>query len=356
MLVILFRLTHKDNENIRLPLKFVIFAPHLRENIIRVMFQSEVRFIKNWMLPIAMVLGIGTYLVLWAVPAWRDASEVWCDIAANVQPVMIGIMLFLQFNVVAPTDMRLHKWHFELLALQGLLFILFGVAAAKVPGVNAKVLLESTMLCFIAPTAAAAGVITQKIGGTISGVLTYLALSNCLASLLIPLVVPLVHPEVDMNFISSFWIIFKRVFSLLIVPCALAWIIRFTLPKLQKWLSKFVGWAFYIWGISLMLSLTVATRSTVHSGLGVMVAVLIGVVSLVCCLAQFWIGRKVAAKYGHSEMVTAGQALGQKNTGFIIWLGFNFLTPVTSVAGGLYAIWHNLVNSYQLYKLRKGEL
>jgi BASS family bile acid:Na+ symporter len=58
----------------------------------------------------------------------------------------------------------------------------------------------------------------------------------------------------------------------------------------------------------------------------------------------------VARGYGRSESLTAGQSLGQKNTGFIIWLGFSYMTPVTSIAGGLYAIWHNLVNSYELYK------
>ena len=79
----------------------------------------------------------------------------------------------------------------------------------------------------------------------------------------------------------------------------------------------------------------------------------IAVVSLLCCLFQFWLGRRVARCYSHSESVTAGQALGQKNTGFIIWLGLNYMTPVTSVAGGLYAVWHNLVNSYQLYKKGK---
>ena len=81
---------------------------------------------------------------------------------------------------------------------------------------------------------------------------------------------------------------------------------------------------------------------------GVLEALGIGLVSLVCCLIQFILGRRVARRYGHSESITSGQALGQKNTAFIIWLGFNYMTPVTSVAGGLYAIWQNLVNAWEL--------
>lgn len=38
------------------------------------------------------------------------------------------------------------------------------------------------------------------------------------------------------------------------------------------------------------------------------------------------------------DEITAGQALGQKNSGFLIWLGYSYMTPVTSVAGGLYSI------------------
>ena len=42
------------------------------------------------------------------------------------------------------------------------------------------------------------------------------------------------------------------------------------------------------------------------------------------------------------DEITAGQALGQKNSGFLIWLGYSYMTPVTSVAGGLYSIWQNI--------------
>ena len=71
-------------------------------------------------------------------------------------------------------------------------------------------------------------------------------------------------------------------------------------------------------------------------------------VSLICCIIQFWIGRRIGAKYGSS--VTAGQALGQKNTVFAIWMAYTFMTPVTSIAGGFYSLWHNIFNSWQLYR------
>lgn len=317
------------------------------------MLDKQKSFLKNWMLPIAMTLGAAVYLILHYVPAFSEDG--YMAVARRLQPLLVSVMLFLQLNVVAPTDLRFHKWHFELVAVQALLFAAFAFLATGIMEGGGRILLECAMLCFICPTAAAAGVITSKIGGSLPGIMTYTVLSDTLACILIPLMIPLVHPATEISFLAAFWAIVKRVFSILVLPCVLAWLIRYLLPGVQRWLARYVGWAFYVWGIGLTLALSLATGALVSSRIGVLVALGIALVSLVCCLFQFWLGRKVAKGYGKVESITAGQALGQKNTGFIIWLGINYMTPVTSVAGGLYAIWHNLVNSYELYRSREKE-
>ena len=293
-----------------------------------------------------MVTGVGIYLLLHYVPAWHEGP--YLRVAHVVQPALVGVMLFLQLNVVAPSDLRLHKWHWWLLATQALLFGALALIAVWVPDGAVRLLLECAMLCFICPTAAAAGVITAKIGGDLPGIMTYTVLSDALACLLIPLMIPMVHPSADLHFWASFWAIVKRVFSILVLPCLLAWGIRWLLPGVQRWLARYAGGAFYVWGVGLTLAMSLATGALFSSGIGVWVALGIGVVSLGCCLAQFAFGRWIARSYGPAESVTAGQALGQKNTGFIIWLGLTYMTPVTSVAGGLYALWHNLVNAREL--------
>lgn len=313
-----------------------------------------ISFIKNWMLPIAILLGISIYLILHWLPGSADIAYI--SVAKRLQPTLLSIMLFLQLNTVAPGDLRLHKWHFICLGLQAVLFAVLAAVCIRTPEGNARILLESAMLCFICPTAAAAGVITSKIGGSLSGIMTYTVLIDFLVALVIPASIPLIHPETDINFLLAFWAIISKVCAILVLPCLLAWLIRYCLPDFQKWLAKYVGWAFYIWGIGLVLAMSLATRSLVSSRIAWWVAVLIGVISLACCIFQFWLGRRIARGYGNSERITAGQALGQKNTGFIIWLGFTYMTPVSSVAGGLYAIWHNLVNSWELYQARKGTL
>ena len=298
------------------------------------------------MLPVAMVTGVSLYLLLHFVPAFEEGGYI--GVARWMQPTLVSVMLFLQLNVVSPKDLKLHKWHFVLLTVQAALFGALALVATQLPSGSVRLLIECAMLCFICPTAAAAGVITRKIGGSLPGIMTYLVLADALACLLIPLMIPMVHPSVELHFWASFWQIVRRVFSILVLPCFLAWTIRYLLPGVQRWLARFVDAAFYIWGICLTMAMSLATYALVTSGIGVLVALGIGAVSLASCLLQFVIGRRVARSYGRSETVTSGQALGQKNTAFIIWLGFNYMTPVTSVAGGLYAIWQNLVNAWEL--------
>ena len=79
----------------------------------------------------------------------------------------------------------------------------------------------------------------------------------------------------------------------------------------------------------------------------------IALIAFVGCVAQFWMGRKIGRKYG--EQVVGGQSLGQKNNVFIIWLGYTFLSPITALSGGFFAIWQNVVNAYLLYKKERAE-
>lgn len=149
-----------------------------------------------------------------------------------------------------------------------------------------------------------------------------------------------------------------RVFPLLVLPLLLAWAIRYTLKRLQRWLMRYTDWAFYFWGMSLAFSIYLATRALMNSGISVWTAIMIGVISLVCTIIQFAVGRlagrkangKTDRKAVKADEITAGQALGQKNSGFLIWLGYSYMTPVTSVAGGLYSIWQNIINSLELYE------
>ncbi len=314
-----------------------------------------VTFINDWMLPIAIATGAAVCLILHFVPALSVSAEpAFTFFAKSAQPFLVALMLFLQFNKVSPHDLKLRRWHLILLVFQCIMFVSLALIATAVPKGEARILIECAMLCLICPTAAAAGVITDRLGGSLSDTVTYVVMINVAAAIIIPVIIPIVHPSSEMTFLSSFISICVRVFPLLVLPLLIAWLIRYTMKKLHHFLLRYVGWAFQIWGVTLCLSIYLATRALLNSGISLWGVVLICLVSLACTILQFLVGRR-AGGASRSDSITAGQALGQKNSGFLVWLGYTYMTPVTSVAAGLYSVWQNIVNSWELYEKRHHE-
>jgi BASS family bile acid:Na+ symporter len=219
------------------------------------------------------------------------------------------------------------------------------------------------MLCFICPTATAAAVVTRKLNGDVPGITTYIVLINILTAVLVPLMLPLMQSATQTDFWTSFSMIMAKVFPLLITPCIAAWLVRQLLPNLFRRLMKYPDLAFYLWSIALTLAIAVTTKSIINSNMKVGLLFAMAGVSLICCAVQFAAGRFIGGNYRKQDIsnnldtevrkVTAGQSLGQKNTVFAIWMAYTFMTPETAIIGGLYSIWHNLYNSWQLYRSRK---
>ncbi|MBR1569177.1 MAG: bile acid:sodium symporter [Bacteroidales bacterium] len=309
---------------------------------------KAVRLIKDYMLPMAIVLGISLYLVYHFTPAMHRFGPWLHPVVSEGQRLVIAILLFFQFVKISPHDLKLSRWHLGALLVQVLSFLVLALLVAVTPQGDVRMLLECAMLCMICPTASAAGVITDRLGGNLAGTVTYVVMINAAGTFLIPLVIPLVNPSSDLGFWAYVGHIALKVFPVLILPGLVAWVIRYTTHKLQRRLMRWSSNSFYVWGVGLTLAMILATRALLLSSLGMAAVAGIVLVSAFCCFVQFFAGRRMGKDRIGS--LTAGQALGQKNTGFLIWLGYNYMTPVTSVAGGLYAIWQNLFNSWELYR------
>ena len=324
------------------------------------------------MLPIAMVTGASIYLLYHIMPEpVHRAGPFLNGLVSTLQPLLIFSMLFLTFCRIEPKDLKPHRWHWWLLLIQGGLFAGLGFLALWVmksaPGNyhDKVVLIESAMLCLICPTATAAAVVTRKLGGDVAGITTYTVLINLVTAVLVPLIVPMIHPMQGMDFWTAFSVIVAKIFPLLILPCLAAWLVRYLAPRVHQKLLRVPDLAFYLWAVALTLAITVTTKSIVNSSMSVELIVYMSLVSLICCVLQFVAGRFVGSRYKPRRKdaspeaeargkavrtVTAGQSLGQKNTVFAIWMGYTFMTPETAIVGGLYSIWHNLYNSWQLYR------
>ena len=304
--------------------------------------------LRDWMLPGAIVLGIGSYLFYHFTTVLHPLGPWLHFFASEGQRLVIAILLFFQFVKISPHDLHISRWHLRALGIQVGAFLALGLVIMRLQPGSGRMLLECAMLCLICPTASAAGVITDRLGGNLAATVTYLVMINVAATFLIPLMIPLVNPSSSMSFWAYVGHIALKVFPVLILPGALAWTIRYTTHKLQRRLMRWAGNSFYVWGVGLALAMVLATRALMQSGLGGWAIAGIVAVSIAACTFQFFAGRALVKD--PVESMTAGQALGQKNTGFLIWLGYNYMTPVTSVAGGLYAIWQNLFNSWELYR------
>lgn len=312
------------------------------------------RFYKNWALPISMVLGALSYLIYAALPLPEGTGAFMSRAISILQPALIFGMLFLTFSKLRPTELKPCRWHAWLLLIQVGMFALMAGVLIVCPNLPGRLLVESAMICFICPTACAAAVVCAKLGGSGAHLTSYILLINMAAALFIPLIVPLVNPHEGQTFLATFLLVLRRVFPTLICPLLLAWLIRYTMPRLARRLQNTGDAAFYLWTVALTMAIAVTTRSIVHSHVPVSTLLGIALVTLVCCWIQFFVGRRIGRSSG--DHIAAGQAMGQKNTVFAIWMAYTFLTPVTAIAGGCYSVWHNIFNSYQLYRKRKGKI
>ena len=72
---------------------------------------------------------------------------------------------------------------------------------------------------------------------------------------------------------------------------------------------------------------------------------------LLLCFFQFGTGRFIG-HFSHNT-VEAGQALGQKNTAFAIWIAAAYLNPLSTVGPGCYIVWQNVINSLEIWSCRR---
>lgn len=311
-------------------------------------------FIKNWTLPIAMLAGVLGYLLFVHVPLLEPTKPLVNQLIAFLTPSLIFAQLLLTFCKVNIRDLMPVRWHAWLLLFQIISCLLMvAVLLLSKLDVAYREVFEGAMVCLICPTATAAAVITGKLGGSVSALTTYTLLSNILAAVAVPLLFPLVEPHADLSFFTAFLKILSKVFPLLLCPFFAAWLIRLYLPKIHQWLLNMHDLAFYLWAVALTIVTAQTFKSLVESDTPASVKILIALAGLFACAVQFLLGKKIGTHY--HDRISAGQALGQKNTVLAIWMAYTYLDPVSSLAPGSYVLWQNIINSYQLWKKRKKE-
>ena len=305
--------------------------------------------LKNWTLPLAMLIGSLGYKVM--------------GYLSFITPYLIFTMLLLTFSKISLRDLRPRLSHLYLLAIEiiGAIAIYFLIAPFD------PIVAQGIMICILCPTATAAAVVTGKLGGNVASITSYTLLCNLVVAFVIPALFPIITsntiypspilegtPEMEGgSFLipHSSFLILQRIFPLLICPFLLAQLIRWLLPKTHARLSSISGLAFYMWAIALTIAMGMTVRSLIEEPTDLHTLILLSVGSLIACLFQFFTGKAIGKSSG--DTIACGQSLGQKNTILAIWICSAYLHPVTALAPGLYVIWQNIFNSTQLYLARK---
>ena len=309
------------------------------------------KFIRNWTLPIAMLVGTLAYLMFAKWSFLSPAKPYVHSFVSFITPWLIFAQLLLTFCKIDLKELKPKRWHLWLLMIQGFSCALAAGVLLFVPMSELnKGVWEGMMVCLICPTATAAAVITGKLGGNAATLTTYTLLSNLLGAMMVPLVFPLVEPHEGLTFWSAFFWILSKVFPLLLAPFFVALFLKHFLKSVHRWLMEHSGMAFYIWAFALALVMGQTARSLLNSDVS---AWLVALGGLFTCVVQFLFGKRIGSVY--HDRISAGQALGQKNTVLAIWMASTYLHPLATIAPGSYVLWQNVINSYQLWKKRKKE-
>lgn len=308
------------------------------------------RMIKLNILFIAIGLGLSTYFIFHYVTWLAPIKYPLKNFIDSIVPGLIFTLLFLAFSKVELTRMKPRRWHIILVLFQIGVPFLVVLYMVNFPEVTAtwRLELEGVIACVITPTAAAAAVITGKLGGDESSLTTYTLLSNLGAAIGIPLIFPLISANAQGGFIHEFLIIMNQVFPLIVLPLILAQGIRYFIKPLNQFIcAKLKEFNFYLWAFTLSTISATACSNMMNSPESAATMTNLALVGLVFTAIQFAFGKLI----GHLEgqRISAGQALGQKNMVFGIWITLAYLTPAASIAPGCYILWQNIVNSWQLY-------
>jgi len=296
------------------------------------------QWIKSWMLPLAMLTG--------------TILHRFSGLLMPLVPFLIFCMLFLTFCRVEPRDLRLRGLHVWFVLMQTAMALL---AYAALRPFN-LVLAQGVMVCFLAPTASSAPVVTGMLGGDVAFLTTASLVSNTSMACIMPLSLALLGVHSELPFFPSFLLICRHVMPVLILPPICAWLLRKLAPRPHAWLLRRQMAGFYMW----VFTLAIVMGSTVNfvlrqEGADRATEILLALGALAACALQFLLG-KILGGACH-DRISGGQALGQKNTALAIWAALMFANPLSSLAPASYILWQNLFNSWQIWrKQRSGGL
>jgi BASS family bile acid:Na+ symporter len=200
----------------------------------------------------------------------------------------------------------------------------------------------------IAPTAIAAPVIISFIQGQVEYVVGAVLLSNVVMSLVLPVSLPFLVGNVVH---ISAWQVLEPVLITMFVPLILARLVVQLPPLTQAFLRRGKIFSFPLWLLALFITCAKAAdflRNNITASMLTIVS--IACISLVICVINFVLGAILGGEHFRQE---SSQSLGQKNNSFVIWIALTFINPLVAMGPTFYILYHNLYNSWQIYRFER---
>lgn len=329
---------------------FVNFACSIKR------FQMDIiRFFKNWTLAIAIALGAAVYFIFANIPILYGIGAAISPTLNAILPITLFLVLFVTFCKVDYRKLKPVKWHFWSIVVQ-LLFVILLLLPVLVFHFSTpfSILFQGLIACAIGPGASAAAVVTQKLGGKLEEMTTFTFISNFVAAFTIPLCFPLIGQGVHIAFMDTFSKILYDVCVVLLMPILFAYVVKHYFHRFHRWIIGIKDLSYYLWALSLVIVSGTTVKNIVHAETTPLFLELMGFASLLLCIILFAVGRTVGRHF--NSTIEFGQAQGQKNTVFAIWVAYSYLNPIASIGPGCYVLWQNIINSVEIWAYRKKDL
>lgn len=288
--------------------------------------------LRSYVLTFAMVMGL--------------LLHTWCGRFAFLAPYLIFTILFLNFVVVDIRKLRLTRLNIWIMLFQTVASVssYFLIRALT----HNDLLAQGVFIGILCPVAASVVVVSCLLGANRETITEYTIFGNLLIVVIAPFYFSFIGLHQEMAFVTSFWMIFKKVSSTIALPFFVALFLQLFLPKANNFLSRYKDITFYVWAFLLFLTLGRTIDYVFLHGKGNEMNILwLGVASILVCVLNFGLGKWVGHREG--DTIAGGQLMGQKNTAFGIWMATTYLNPLSSVFLAFYSIWQNLFNSWQIW-------
>lgn len=199
----------------------------------------------------------------------------------------------------------------------------------------------------IAPSAIASTIVTSYLQGRVDFAAATVFVTNIGVALVIPIALPWVlgsgTPITTMDVLTP-------VLVTMFVPLILARLAHRLPPLWLKPIRACKRLSFPMWIVNLFLASANASAFLQGESNGSWATLgKIALLSLVLCAINFSLGALLGGRTYRQE---TSQALGQKNNAFSIWVALTFANPLAAMGPSFYIIYHNLFNTWQLYRFK----